>query len=184
MRKLSQINERLFGSGVARASSDERRLENRIGGNIKELIPIDTGEDFLWADEDLIIDGQEYFTHEEILEIGDKIASYGWRFPNSMDIFGISIEYMGEMRKREQVTFSSYDAKVSAHDIICTSPHNGEEVSFITTTATTSIAYFLDTGTSKRYNGWFVTVQRQSVNFGMGAIKEEAKCRIRLIKDK
>lgn len=81
MRKLSQINETSWGGMVRRSSGTNVRKE--IENNIKEMKPIDLGDDIpvYVADIDYEEGGIDHFTWDEAMEINEKIKDTGWRLP-------------------------------------------------------------------------------------------------------
>lgn len=85
MKKLSQINEGMWKSGINRAKSDEERLEDKLNTNIKTLKTVDMGSNagvnVLFADQDLEIDGRTSFTYDEMKSYIPYIEKQGWRIP-------------------------------------------------------------------------------------------------------
>ena len=82
MKKLSKINESTWGEMRKRSSGEVERKEDIIG-NIQSLKPIDMGGSVLWADQNLIYDGEEIFTYDEA---NDLIYNSEWRLPTLKEV--------------------------------------------------------------------------------------------------
>ena len=82
MKKLSQINEGFLSKTLSRVKSGEERLEDRIESNIDEFEEIDLGFPFVFADRNLVINGEDKFTWEDFESYRSYIEMQGWRLPN------------------------------------------------------------------------------------------------------
>lgn len=105
MRKLSKINETSWGGMVRRSSSEVKRKEDEIPGNIKEIQWVDFGErfNFLVADRFFEIDGETYFYKEHIDMFPVRIHGETIRLFNEdeFDELGlwVDVEEMGDENK-------------------------------------------------------------------------------------
>ena len=78
MKKLSKIQESIWGDLHKRGIGELEREEDKIG-NIKDMIPVDMGGlSVLWSDRDLEVDDNCYFSFDEANELIEKS---GWRLP-------------------------------------------------------------------------------------------------------
>jgi len=82
MKKLSKIDESVWGGMLDRSTGDTVRKEDDIT-NIKFLKPIDMGGSVLWADEDLKIGDDYLFTFHEAFEL---IKNSEWRLPTLKEV--------------------------------------------------------------------------------------------------
>ena len=71
------IGESVWSDIHKRSNGESVRKEDEIG-NIRSLKPIDMGGSVLWADQNLIYDGDELFTFHEAYEL---IKDSVWRLP-------------------------------------------------------------------------------------------------------
>ena len=74
MKKISQLNEGMWGSALKRSNSGEERREDKIQS-------IDLGLDVLWSADDLVINGKYLFTWKEIHDY----TKNGWRLPTQKE---------------------------------------------------------------------------------------------------
>lgn len=82
MKKLSNIKESVWSDIQDRNSGEVIRKEDEIG-NLSHLKPVDMGGTVLWADQDLVVDGIEHFTFDEVWEI---IKNSAWRLPTVKEV--------------------------------------------------------------------------------------------------
>ena len=93
--RKKRINESAWGDMMRRSSGEMDRKENIIG-NIKSLKPVDMGGSVFWADQNLIVDGEEIFTYNEA---NDLISNSEWRLPTLKEVaelYGHNIYYDSE----------------------------------------------------------------------------------------
>jgi len=81
-RSSNKMNESMWSDIHKRSNGEQIRKEDEIG-NIKSLKPIDMGLSVIWADRDLVIDGNDYFEFNEI-----KVLTFpnGWRLPTLEEV--------------------------------------------------------------------------------------------------
>ena len=101
------INEGLWASGMKRAENGEERLGDMIDSNIKELKPVDLGFDFLFADQNLIIEGNDRFTYNDLKPYLEYIHKHGWRLMTKDEV----IEASELTHKHDNILFSPYVGK-------------------------------------------------------------------------
>ena len=77
------IGESVWADIHKRSTGSKERKEDEFG-NIKSLKPIDIGLSVIWADRDLIIDGNDYFDFNEIKELTKFLK--GWRLPTLEEV--------------------------------------------------------------------------------------------------
>ena len=82
MKKLSNITESIWSDIQDRSSGETVRKEDEVG-NLHELKPIDMDGSVLWADKNLIYDGEELFTFHEAYEL---IKNSTWRLPTREEV--------------------------------------------------------------------------------------------------
>jgi len=82
MKKLSKIDESVWGGILDRGTGEKVKKEDNLG-NILSLKPIDMGGSVLWADQNLIYDGEEIFTYDEA---NDLISHSEWRLPTLKEV--------------------------------------------------------------------------------------------------
>lgn len=82
------VNERLFNSGVKRASANTLREEDKLqNSNLYDLKPVDMGFDnIVFADQDLEVNEEKYFNEEKWSKIEDLVRLTGWRLPTTDDM--------------------------------------------------------------------------------------------------
>ena len=98
---MKKLSESIWRNISQRSEGIKTRKEN-IRGNIKKLKPIDIGTDVLWADQDIEVDDNFFFTYEEAEKVLDGT---GWRLPTreeAEDIFA----YWGKPTKTKSKTFT------------------------------------------------------------------------------
>lgn len=95
MRKLSQINEGMWKSGVNRAKSGELRKEDVTNTNIDKFEEINLGAfcPFYVASQDLTIDDEHKITFTTWKEYREQIRKTGWRMPTYKDWKNIVMEH-------------------------------------------------------------------------------------------
>ena len=73
----------------------ELRKEDEFRSNIDDFKPVDLGKDFhvLFADVDLIVNGNDKFTWEEVESMIPKIEKTGWRLPTHAEIQKMFYKY-------------------------------------------------------------------------------------------
>jgi hypothetical protein len=76
------VKESFWGDVHKRSIGDEIRKEDEIG-NLRSLKPVDMGGSVLWADQNLIYDGDEIFTFEDA---NNLISDSGWRLPTRKEV--------------------------------------------------------------------------------------------------
>ena len=76
------IKESIWSDIQDRSSGETVRKEDEVG-NLHELKPIDMGGSVLWADKNLICDGDELFTFHEAYEL---IKNSNWRLPTREEV--------------------------------------------------------------------------------------------------
>ena len=79
MRKLS---ESVWGDVRRRAEGQDIRKEDTIG-NLAELKPVDMGGSVLWANQELVVEGECLFTWDEANEL---IGGQAWRLPTKKEV--------------------------------------------------------------------------------------------------
>ena len=70
-----------------RNKSGEERIENKITSNINDLVEVDLGLPFYFADKDLIVDKSDNFQKEDVLRLLNHFEKNGWRLPTKKDFF-------------------------------------------------------------------------------------------------
>ncbi len=80
--KDKKITESIWSDIQDRSSGETIRKEDEVG-NLHELKPIDMGGSVLWADKNLICDGDELFTFHEAYEL---IKNSTWRLPTRKEV--------------------------------------------------------------------------------------------------
>ena len=76
------LTESFWGDVHKRSRGDEVRKEDEIG-NLRSLKSVDMGGSVLWADQNLIYDGDEIFTFEDA---NNLISDSGWRLPTRKEV--------------------------------------------------------------------------------------------------
>lgn len=73
----------------------ELRKEDEFRSNTDDLKPVDLGKDFpvLFADADLIVNGADKFTWDEVESMIPKIEKTGWRLPTYAEIQKMFYKY-------------------------------------------------------------------------------------------
>ena len=79
------INEGFWKDGIKRAKDNKERLED-IRTNINKLGTVDINVDVLFADDDLMIDGEYKFDYETFEREYPHIYSKGWRLPTEYEM--------------------------------------------------------------------------------------------------
>lgn len=193
MKKLSQINERLFNNGVSRASNGEDRLESKLFGNIKDLQPVDLmDKSFLWSDRDLEVDGEEWFTYDQIVnDIEPKLKNYGWRFPTWDELLK-GIPYFGRRVRTRGTMDDGYGKKLTRCLYICKAREHDEIACEFTGHPTNACPYFVKYDSvnnthDKRYEIFYMTCTDDAIGrivLRLGMLDQPLKCRLRLVKDR
>ena len=80
--KDKKITESIWSDIQDRSSGETIRKEDEVG-NLHELKPVDMGGSVLWADKNLICDGDELFTFHEAYEL---IKNSTWRLPTRKEV--------------------------------------------------------------------------------------------------
>ena len=75
--RKKNVNESIWSDIQKRSMGKQIRKEDEVG-NIKNLIPVDMGGSVLWADKDLNVDDEIYFTFDEASELSHNTK---WRIP-------------------------------------------------------------------------------------------------------
>ena len=83
--KQKSMNEGLWSKGVERSQTGEERLGDKVNSNIKELKEIDLGFDFVFADKNLILNGEEELSYDDIKHYIEYIQNNGWRLMTRED---------------------------------------------------------------------------------------------------
>ena len=76
------IKESIWSDIQDRSTGETIRKEDEVG-NIIDLKPVDMGGSVLWADKNLICDGDELFTFDEAWEL---IKGSNWRLPTREEV--------------------------------------------------------------------------------------------------
>ena len=90
-----KTNESVWGGILDRGTGEKIKKEDDLG-NISSLKPVDMGGSVLWADQNLIVDGEEIFEYDEA---NDLIFNSEWRLPTLKEVaelYGHNIYYDSE----------------------------------------------------------------------------------------
>ncbi len=96
MKKLSNILKESIWRGILDRGTGEKIKKEDDLGNISSFKPVDMGGSVLWADQNLIIDGEEIFEYDEA---NDLISNSEWRLPTLKEVaelYGHNIYYDSE----------------------------------------------------------------------------------------
>lgn len=108
MRKLSEINEGMWKSGVNRAKTDTTRIGDLPSGNhnIDDFEPVDFNLPFLFSDVDLYLDGDiAEFNDEEKNGWLKVVKKQGWRLPTVAEISKYFLESFDSQRLKSKFDF-------------------------------------------------------------------------------
>lgn len=171
-----------------RWNKGEGRKEDEFHSNIDDFKTVDLGKEFpvLFADVDLIVNGNDKFLWDEVVLMIDKIKKTDWRLPNYSEMRHMF--YKGNrQRPKDNVTIEWRPEKHGA----VTSKETGETLYFpIDTTYgeaywigtelldTSKIAKGLHVGNPRVNNGCLIRVSTFSFH------QETYPAKIRLVKDK
>lgn len=110
------ISEGFWKPAIQRVSSGEKREEDKIRTNIKDMSPIDIGMRFQIADIDLEVGEEDHFTWSEVFKMYDQILETGWRLP--------TYEEMERILKKFYLSAERNKDNGDEKDIIFISKHN------------------------------------------------------------
>ena len=80
--KNKSVSEGFWKDSIKRAKTGEKRIEDRFNSNIGNLNTVDLGVDeVLFADKDLIINGDDSFEWDDVKRHIPLIEKEGWRIP-------------------------------------------------------------------------------------------------------
>ena len=105
------LTEGLWSAGMKRAENDEERIGDRINTNIKDLKEVDILHPFyIFADQDLEIEGQDMFTYEEWVAWKDKLKLDGWIVPE-YDVWSNekNLEWCNSVKLNSREDVNGYD---------------------------------------------------------------------------
>ena len=187
MKKLSQINEGMWSKTFDRARTGEVRTEEKIDSNVYTLKEVDLGLPFVFADEDLVIDGKNMHHYKNIKEILPLIKSTGWRLPTYDELKNTNVH---NVFKNEIKYETKHDGKNGFRTISGTSTKTEETLSFDDISPTYGEYFILDdeydTSKSLHLNVWYIgDLDKEDDlfnNFTIASIRMIYK--VRLIKDK
>lgn len=176
MKKLSQIEESIWGDMRRRADTKSHRKEEEVG-NLDQLQPVDMGGFVLWADKDLEIDGNKFFTFEEAIDFVEEHETE-WRLPTDKDIAELVMLNDKQKFKTEKDRY------------ILTSKYEGE----LNFNRDGFLSYKNKLRDEGAYYGWLSTIYQQGLvkvmkidianQVSYSVEKIECKLCIRLVKDK
>lgn len=110
MRKASEIVFELWSKGVERNLTGEDRLEDKHVSNIKDFKEVDLGFPFVFADVDLIVDGNDDFTWYDFENLRSYIEKTGWRLPNFEEINRLFFKHSSREITHDYIIFD-YERK-------------------------------------------------------------------------
>lgn len=116
MKKLSQINEGFWKSGINRSKTDALRLEDIENTNLDDImrIPFALFEDVYFSDRDLILkkDGKNIrlFDEEQMRRLLKIAKERGWRLPTCDEICNNLLDEKGKLDSR------CFDDKIIFHN--------------------------------------------------------------------
>lgn len=120
------VNEGLWKSGIERSKSGEERLEDKVNSNIKDLKPVDIGQNFLISDKPLELNGSNMIDARDFIEnYQDYFKKHDWRMLTSDDIDEIRTyfnQYKLERKlKTHRITDTFTDAFIDFPQDVCPS---------------------------------------------------------------
>ena len=184
--KEKKLNEGLWSKGIERSKTGEERLGDVIDSNVKELKPVDLGFDFLFADQNLIIEGNDRFTYADLKPYLEYIHKHGWRLMTKDE----AIEASELTPKHGDILFSPYVGKYLGKSALGIKASLGDETLWLPFIISQPYTDYLIDGEEKGHElCWRISKYSKESHgrfqsCGVGYVHNKRTPVVRLVKDK
>lgn len=110
VKKYSEfVGEGFVNKTLKRTRLGDERQEDKISTNIDQFKEVDLGFDFVFADRNLVINGEEEMTYKELLSYYDYLKTTGWRPITDIELKkSLLCQYHGDYNLNYEITYTKY----------------------------------------------------------------------------